>query len=218
MQNISRNNLSADLAETLREMIADGRLAADSRINEVHLSAELGVSRTPLREALAALVAEGALEAKPRRGTFVRPLTKAEFLDLYKIGPLLGVGALRLAGIAPPSAQQRLRDLNERLHRAEGAIERIIIDDEWHLLLVEGCNNPVLLNLIHQFMLRTRRYELAYLRERENTDTAVDEHLAIMEALEHGDLEAACNALNQNLSSGIEPILAWLDQREESHD
>ena len=218
MQNISRNNLSADLAETLREMIADGRLAADSRINEVHLSAELGVSRTPLREALAALVAEGALEAKPRRGTFVRPLTKAEFLDLYKIRPLLDVGALRLAGIAPPSAQQRLRDLNERLHRAEGAMERIIIDDEWHLLLVEGCNNPVLLNLIHQFMLRTRRYELAYLRERENTDTAVDEHLAIMEALEHGDLEAACNALNQNLSSGIEPILAWLDQREESHD
>ena len=65
-------------------------------------------------------------------------LTKAEFLDLYKIRPLLDVGALRLAGIAPPSAQQRLRDLNERLHRAEGAMERIIIDDEWHLLLVEG--------------------------------------------------------------------------------
>ena len=209
-----RPNISLELAETLREMIYDGRLPADSRINEVHLSEALGVSRTPLREALAMLVAEDALEAKPRRGTFVRPLTRNAFLDLYQIRPMLDIGALRLAGLPDAETVVRLRELNERLTRARGARQRIEIDDEWHLLLVAGCENPVLLGLIHQFMLRTRRYELAYLQEQQHTSTAVDEHLLIMDALERKDLEAACDALLTNLTSGVEPILQWLDERE----
>ena len=213
MQLRERNNISVDLAESLRQMIADGRLEADSRINEVHLSEELGVSRTPLREALAMLAAEGALEALPRRGMFVRPLTRKEFLDIYCVRPLLDVGALRLAGLPSKDRLKKLRKTNDRLAKARGALSRIKIDDEWHLMLVEGCDNPVLLGLINQFILRTRRFELAYLREQAHTDTAVDEHLAIMDALEAGDLERACSALNTNLTSGIEPILAWLDQR-----
>lgn len=213
MQYESRNNISFELAETLRQMIAEGSLEAETRINEVRLSGELGVSRTPLREALAMLAAEGALEQKPRRGMFVRPLTREEFLELYAVRPLLDIGALKMAGIPSEKTLAGLRQLNDQLSRARGAMQRIRIDDEWHLLLVAGCENPVLLGLIQQFILRTRRYEIAYLREQGNTDTAVDEHMAIMDALGAGDLEAACDALKTNLSSGIDPILEWLEAK-----
>lgn len=198
-------------------MISDGRLAADTRINEVQLAEALGVSRTPLREALAMLVAEEALDAKPRHGTFVRALTRDDFLHIYSVRPLLDIGALRMAGVPTPQVIKQLKQLNDRLGSVDDALERISIDDEWHLLLVDGCNNPVLLSLIRQFMLRTRRYELAYLRERVNTETAANEHLTIIEALEDYDLDAACDALNNNLSSGVDPILSWLKQKERNH-
>lgn len=216
MQFETRNNISFDLAETLRQMIAEGQLEANSRINEVHLSKELGVSRTPLREALAMLAAEGAVEARPRRGMFVRPLSRDEFMDIYAVRPLLDVGALRMAGLPSEQTLRNLKQCNEQLAGAKGVIQRIHLDDKWHLMLVEGCNNPVLLGLIQQFILKTRRYEIAYLRDQENTNTAVDEHLAIIEALENGDIEGACEALDKNLNSAVTPISTWLEQFEES--
>jgi len=213
MQISQRQNLGAELAETLRRMISEGQLAEGTRINEVHLAGRLGVSRTPLREALAMLVAEEALDARPRRGTFVRPLTRTEFLQIYSVRPLLDVGALRMAGLPSEEVIEQLEVLNDRLGAEGDALQRIIIDDEWHLRLVAGCDNPVLLNLIRQFMRRTRRYELAYLKESRYTQTATDEHLAIMAALSEQNLDAACDALQTNLTSGIDPILSWLDKR-----
>mgnify|MGYP000868776508 CR=1 FL=1 len=84
-----RGNISEAAADAVRAMIVDGRLGPGDRINEVHLSRQLGVSRTPLREALSGLVAEGALIARPRLGYFVRPLTLEEFEQIYDIRPLL---------------------------------------------------------------------------------------------------------------------------------
>ena len=67
--------MSNDLANSLRDMIIDGDLAPGKRLNEVHLAAELGVSRTPLREALSRLAAEGDVVSVPRHGFFVKALT-----------------------------------------------------------------------------------------------------------------------------------------------
>lgn len=195
-------------------MIVNGVLPADSRINEVHLSEELGVSRTPLREALATLVSEGALENRPRRGNYVRPLTREEFESLYGIRPILDVEALRLSGIPNLQDLNRLVALNERLHAAKDARTRIERDDEWHLLLVENCGNPILLDLIRQFISRTRRYEIAYLRDSNHASTAYDEHRVIIDALRVGDLPAACDGLKTNLTTGMTPLLEWLDAME----
>ena len=76
---LARDNLSDTVATRLRHLIVDGQLAAGQRINEVHLSQQLGVSRTPLREALARLAQEGALRSVPRIGYFVRTLDVDEF-------------------------------------------------------------------------------------------------------------------------------------------
>jgi DNA-binding GntR family transcriptional regulator len=215
MQLIQRSNISEEVAQQIRDMISNGTLPADSRINEVHLSQELGVSRTPLREALATLVSEGALENRPRKGNFVRPLTREEFESIYAIRPILDVEALKLSGIPEPEDLDRLEELNEKLRAAKSARTRIARDDDWHLLLVQKCGNQVLLDLIRQFIFRTRRYEIAYLRNSNNASTAYDEHLVIIRALRKGDLSAACRELKQNLTSGVRPIVDWLNSLEE---
>jgi DNA-binding GntR family transcriptional regulator len=217
MQSKGRQNISADVAEQIRDMIAYGALPAGSRINEVLLSEQLGVSRTPLREALATLVSEGALENRPRKGNFVRPLTREEFESIYAIRPILDVEALKLSGIPRPEDLDRLDELNEKLRAAKTARTRIARDDDWHLLLVRNCGNQVLIDLVRQFIYRTRRYEIAYLQSSNNASTAYEEHRAIIQALRAGDLAAACSGLKQNLTSGVGPILDWLDslQKEE---
>jgi DNA-binding GntR family transcriptional regulator len=211
---IVRDNISDAVAIELRHMIVDGRLPAGERINEVHLSQQLGVSRTPLREALARLAQEGALRHVARIGYFVRPLTLDEFEQIYAIRPLLDPEALRLAGLPSPDRIQRLREINDRIERETDADTIIDLDDDWHLELVADCPNLVLLDLIQQFIHRTRRYELALMREHKNVLVAIANHTAIMAELRRGDLEAACAALRTNLQTGRPPIVEWLTERE----
>ena len=211
-----RDNISDALVATLRKMIVDGRLPAGHRVNEVHLAQALGVSRTPLREALGRLAQEGALASTPRIGWSVRPLTREEFEQIYDIRPLLDPVALRLAGLPAAGRLEQLRAINERIERARGADAVIALDDEWHLLLIADCPNKVLVDLVEQFMRRTRRYEIALMSERKNVLGASFDHRAIMSALRRRDLPGACSALRRNLETGREPILAWLNERERS--
>ncbi|OQW56119.1 MAG: hypothetical protein A4S17_14020 [Proteobacteria bacterium HN_bin10] len=209
---IERGNISEAAADAVRAMIVDGRLAAGDRINEVHLAAQLGVSRTPLREALSGLVAEGALIARPRLGYYVRPLSLEEFRQVYAIRPLLDPEALRLAGIPPPARIAQLEKLNSSLRQAKG-VRAIDMDDRWHSVLLAACPNKVLLALIQNMQLRTRRYELAVMRESKQISAAVGDHERIIAALKEGDLHAACEALRRNMQNGSEQMEAWLKQR-----
>jgi len=214
LESIARDNISDSVAVALRNMIVDGRLPAGERINEVHLSAQLGVSRTPLREALAKLAQEGALRSIPRIGYFVRELTLEEFEQLYDIRPLLDPEALRLSGLPSRELMERLRELNDKIEHTRDANTIIDLDDEWHLELIADCPNKVLVDLVKQFIQRTRRYEIALMREQRNVAVATANHKSIMAALRRRDLEAACTALRINLQTGREPIVAWLKIRE----
>jgi DNA-binding GntR family transcriptional regulator len=215
-QTLDRPNISEALVVTLREMIIDGRLPAGERLNEVHLAARLGVSRTPLREALGRLAAEDALTNSPRIGYSVRPLTVEEFRQIYPIRAILDPEALRLSGVPPPRRMARLAELNRKIFEAVDPEDAIALDDEWHLALISDCPNRVLIGLIEQFMRRTRRYETALMRERSNVRGAADDHKKILAALRARDLGRACEALRRNLQSGIEPVLAWLKAREKA--
>lgn len=209
---IERGNISEAAADAVRAMIVDGRLGGGERINEVRLAQQLGVSRTPLREALSGLVAEGALIARPRIGYFVRPLTLEEFEQIYDIRPLLDPEALRLAGIPSAKRIASLEKLNTQLRAAKG-VRAIEIDDAWHMELLADCPNKVLLDFIQNVIVRTRRYELALMREQTNVAVATEDHERIIADLKAGDLNAACAALKRNMQSGREPIVAWLKQR-----
>jgi DNA-binding GntR family transcriptional regulator len=212
---LERGNISDAAADALREMILDGRLAPGERVNEVRLAAALGVSRTPLREGLRLLAAEGAVDAAPKRGFYVRALTVEELQHLYAVRPLLDPEALRLAGIPTNAQLTKLEKLNRTLGAAKG-VRAVELDDEWHLRLIDGCPNRVLVELIQSMMRRTRRYEIALLREGGNVRRATEEHARVLETLRSGDLDAACAALKRNMESA-EPILnAWLERRTEN--
>ena len=211
---IERPNITGLITDRLREAIVDGRIRPGSRINEVHLARTLHVSRTPLREALMHIAAEGTVKSIPRRGFFVRPLTVEEFKNLYGVRAILDPEALRLSGVPARERLQRLEALNRKLARAATAARRIELDNRWHLELINGCPNHILIDLIRHFMALTRRYELALLGERSNIQITVSEHKRIMTELRAGKLSSACAALRANMRSGVEPIVRWLKKTE----
>lgn len=211
---LHRPNLSDDLATALRESIVDGQLAAGQRVNEVRVAASLGVSRTPLREALAALAAEGALTCIPRRGFFVRELTPDEARDIYPIRAILDPAALTQSGLPSQERLALLDRLNRALASSEEVERAIELDDAWHLELYADCTNAALMELIHQFMRRTRRYELASMRERRVVEKSTQSKAVISRELRAGRLDRACEELAASLRRGLEPVLAWLAARE----
>jgi DNA-binding GntR family transcriptional regulator len=209
---MNRPNVSLELADTVRQMIVSQELEPGQRLNEVHLASQLGVSRTPLREALSSLVAEGALEVIPRRGFFVTPLSVEELQQIYPIRALLDPEALRVTGVPSGATLDKLDQLNEKLSAARGIEYRIRLDDEWHLTLIEACENKVLIDLVKQFIRRTHRYEYGYLKDNENVEIATAEHAQVVEALRGSNLELACDRLRQNLSTGLAPLVSWLEE------
>lgn len=215
-QPLKRATTADQAADAVRQFIVDGRLADGERINEVHLSVLLGVSRTPVREALARLASEGTLTSSPNLGYFVRPLAVDEFEQLYALRPLLDPEALRLAGLPDARTLARLREINRALDAAKDAEAAIGLDDEWHRALIAACPNRILLEMIDGLIHRTRRYELALLRETREVHRATREHEAVHKALAAKDLGAACAALKRNLESGRAPVVAWLTGREAS--
>ena len=210
---LSRTNLVDELVSILRNRILNGSLPP-GRINEVHLAAELGVSRTPLREALMRLVPEGAVTTVARIGFFVQSLSEEELDQLYPLRAILDPAALRLVGLPSPQRLRRLREINRRLAAARTAEEAVRIDDEWHFELIGGAN-PILKGFIEQLIWRTRRYELGLMKGPANVANAVREHDQIIDALEAANLEKAGELLAANLSSGKEAIIDWLRSQED---
>lgn len=193
-------------------MVADGILSPGERINEVNVAKDLEVSRTPLREALYRLSTDGFVENRPRRGFFVQKLDEDTVRQLYQIRAILDPAALESAGIPPGRALDRLDELNREIGGSAGDVERTIdLDDQWHLQLIDGCSNRVLIALIRTFMLRTRPLERAYVRQHPVVRSIVREHDEIIRRLREEDLSAAVAALRRNMESGIQPILRWLE-------
>ena len=212
---VGRRNLSEEVADTVRVMILDGRLMPGSRINEVHLSEEMGISRTPLRESLSSLVSEGALEIIPRRGFFVRELTAAEAQHIYPIRALLDPEALKLQGL-PSSAQlDAAKKINKKLLSAKSVKTAIELDDAWHLELYRHCPNPELVDLIKTYMRKTRRYELASMGVKVVVKGSHGSKAEMLKLLAAGNLADTCKRLRKSLLLGVGPVLRWLAERDQ---
>jgi DNA-binding GntR family transcriptional regulator len=209
-----RANLSHGLEDELRGLVVRGELIAGHRINEVHLSKQLDVSRTPLREALTRLAGEHFLDAQPRIGFFVRALSVDEVHQLYPIRAKLDPWALELAGLPDRETIDALDAMNDELRGAASDPDRAIaLDDEWHLALLAHCPNKVLIELIRQMIWRTRRYEYAYFRATRSVSTAHAEHRKLLSALRKKDLRDACKRLEANMTSAIPALVKWLERR-----
>lgn len=197
----------AIIGRILREELAPG-----SRLSDSVLAGELGVSRTPIREALLRLEREGFLEVDVGRGFFIKPLSAREMREVYPILWTLEVLALRTS---PPPSRARLAELdriNDELARAAADPERRIdLDIEWHRTLLQECGNQRLLEMIASLKAVVRRYEYAYMQNAAHVPVSTGQHEQIARAVAAGDLETAVPLLVENWRFGMEELLGWLE-------
>lgn len=208
---IERTPLRRSVRRLLLEEIVRGDLAPSEGINEAELSKRLGVSRTPLREALLALTQEGFLTATPGRGFTVRPLRLEDAEALYPILWTLEGLAVRSSWPFSPARIRELEQANRRLEAArDDAGVALARDREWHEILLAGCPNAILLTMIENLKDHAARFEDAYMRHSGQVITSVGQHRAVQTALRRGDLEAALQLLEKNWRVSLEFLGPWL--------
>lgn len=192
---LKRPVLLTELAvERLRSAIVDGELALGEQVSEALLAQRLGVSKTPVREALLRLKADGLVEIHPQRGTFVFRLDAAQVGQLCRYRATIETAALREAMAAQPAAL--LDELAARvaaMKKAERARDQKALarlDMEFHWQFFAHCPNPYLLAGYEVI-----RWQLVALRHRAPIDNAWASHQVLVEALARPDVEAACGLL-----------------------
>ena len=193
----------AGLAHTsLTDMIRSRRLRGGEVILEARLADMLGISRTPLREALQRLEGEGLVVKSASRSFTVRTVDLAEYLQSLKVRELLeGEAAALAAGRVPGAALSLARhEIFELTHAKDYHTDaHWRSDDRVHTLFAEHCGNRVMAHAIEALRVTTRLFEIARLADRVGPDSA--EHLAILDGLEHGDAKAARKAVHAHLRS-----------------
>ncbi len=184
----------------LLDMILRGTIAPGELVTERQIAARLGMSRTPVREAVRRLEGEGTLERQRDGALIVRPYSMEEFLQALAVRRLLEGEAARLAaGKMAPAVLAAARERTERLRR-DGLAETARQDDrDFHAAVAAASGNPVLATTIGDLRKRTAMFRLGRLPER--VDQVCDEHLAIVEALAAGDGEAARTAMQTHIDS-----------------
>ena len=192
--------LSVMAYTALLDMILRGAIVAGEAVTERQIAGRLGISRTPVREAVRRMEGEGTLERQRGGALVVRPYSLEEFLHALAVRRLLEGEAARLAaGRLAPEVLAAARARTDRL-RSGGMSETTREDDrDFHAAIAEASGNPVLATAISDLRRRTAMFRLGRLPER--VDQVCDEHLAILDALARGDGDAARAAVHAHLDN-----------------
>jgi DNA-binding GntR family transcriptional regulator len=186
------------VADQLRDLVIRGALRPGERIVERRLCEALGVSRTPMREALKLLRQDGLIELSRHRGARVAPYDGAEAEKLFEvIAALEALAAAGFCAAADPENLARLETLHAEMlaHRREGRLDPYFdVNSAIHDLIIEGARNPVLAESHRRLMLRARRGRYMAIMDAERWDHAVREHEALLAALRARSVEA-CRAI-----------------------
>ncbi|MFO7260678.1 MAG: GntR family transcriptional regulator [bacterium] len=197
--------------EALRDRILEGELSPGEFIREQEVSEAMGVSRTPVREALGRLASEGFLERIPHRGFRIPEEPLREVLDVYPIVSALEVlcGRLALPRLEPADIE-RLKAINAKLAKGaeqkgrkrnrKHARELVELNNQFHRVFWERCGNRRLLELLEDLRSQILRLELWYYSYPEHTAQSVREHDQIIRAIEAGDHEEALRVLERNMA------------------
>jgi len=203
---LTNRALYEEVAELLRERIFKQELAPGSWIDELKLAEEYGISRTPLREALKVLAAEGLVTMKVRRGAYVTEVSERDLADVYHLLSLLESDAAGVAAQqATPSQLAELQALHQDLEAAVGDRERFfrineafhrqlltVADNRWRDQMVSDLRKVMKLNR-HHSLLKTGRIE-----------ESLAEHRALMQALEQRDAALAAERMREHFRNGLE--------------
>lgn len=198
--------LYEEVAELLRQRIFQRELEPGSWIDELKLAEEYGISRTPLREALKVLAAEGLVTMKVRRGAYVTEVSEKDLADVYHLLSLLESDAAGVVAEQATAAQRaELQALHQDLENAVGDRDRFFaVNEQFHMRLLEMADNRWRLQMVsdlrkvmklnrHHSLLKTGRLE-----------ESLAEHRALMAALLARDSALTQQRMHEHFCNGLE--------------
>jgi DNA-binding GntR family transcriptional regulator len=206
---ISRKPLRADVHKELLGLILQGTLTPGQRLRDTDLAQQLGVSRTPVREALLRLEREGFIRAQLHQGFSVQPLIESEIRDVYPLVGLLECSALDEIPDPSPQKIEQLNQLSEAMQQeGSDALRRIELDEAWHKALVAESGNLHLARILDDLKRILFRYEYAFMQVSQWVTASTEEHRAIVAALEHGKRREAVRLLDTHWDRTMKAILS----------
>jgi DNA-binding GntR family transcriptional regulator len=198
--------LYEEVAELLRQRIFRRELEPGSWIDEVKLAQEYGISRTPLREALKVLAAEGLVTMKVRRGAYVTEVSEQDLAEVYHLLSLLESDAA--AVVAERAGDVELKDL-QKLHRElEGAVKDrekfFAVNERFHLRLLELAGNRWRNQMVADLRKVMKLNRHNSLLKSGRVQESLEEHRRVMEALLARDAAAARERMQEHFRNGLE--------------
>src|SRR5919109_199862 len=177
---IARSPLGEQVYLQLLQRIERGELPTTTKLRDASIALELGVSRTPVREALVRLAREGVLSAEPGRGFRLTPMSPVEVREVGSILAVLEPLALDQSVELTAEQLTRLADVVRRLEQTRGDIAACVeLDDQFHRVLLEACPNRRLLRLVETLRGGLRRYVHHYLQRGGRVSLSTLQHTKI---------------------------------------
>ena len=208
MINIDRKDhrpLRVLVYEEIKMRILKGEIAPGQRLMEVETSEELGVSRTPVREAIKKLEKEGLVVIEPRKGTYAAKISDEDLIEILEVRESLeALAAQYAANRMKPQQKEKLVAVAQRYEKAvsDGKLSMMIKHDtEFHRILVEGSGNKTLISLIEQLQELLLRFRYLYYDNSKRAEQNPPEHRRIVDAVMAGDEKEAYDATMAHIGS-----------------
>lgn len=203
-------------AQVVRQAILNGVYAPGERLREERLAADLGMSPTPIREALLILEAQGLVQISPRRGATVVDLTRDDITEIYQIRNVLEPFATKMAmdRLTTYDRERLLLDLRETQREWESALRADHLKPvprlnwRFHRLIYSAAGSTHLLETIERLWNKLPHYWLRSIPGR--AEWAFDQHAKIIAAIEQGDSDAASKAMSRHIVIAAESLIAHL--------
>lgn len=204
--------LRNQVRDAVAQKLWSGAWSFGDDLNEARLAAELGVSRTPLREGLVMLASEGLIEAKPNRGFHVPEVDREAVAQLYPILGALEALAVRQMKDDPHKVAKDLHRINRQLAgKTVTKARRYTGDATFHERLAVACDNPLLQDELRKLWARSRGIDGALMRGMAEVEGSSTDHKEIADAIGDADLEAAAARVENHWTSGIGVVSNWID-------
>jgi DNA-binding GntR family transcriptional regulator len=192
------------LIQQITQDIISGLLRPGDRLEEEVLAKKFGVSRTPIREAIRAMVGRGLLEAKPRKGAIIRILSPKEIIDLFEVAAELEAMACRLAAtfITEEQAQQIKEKLDQctLATKANDKTAYSMANIEFHSAVHAACGNQWLIEQLQQIGMHINTYRSLPFELRGRLQKSTKEHTEIYDAILAGDSETASSLMREHMT------------------
>lgn len=204
--------------ENIRTAIIDGSLKPGERLMEIQLSEQLGVSRTPVREAIRKLELEGFVIMLPRKGAFVANMSKKDLIDIFELRlGLEGLAAYYSTERISSDGIKKLEKICDELSEAVNKNDVKMMlkkDEEFHNCIFESTGNKRLINSINSVWENIYRFRLKYMSDFSSAINIVDEHKKIIEAIKKGKADLAEKLAKEHIEKAEQFMIEKLMQDE----